>query len=92
MFLYVLLEDIKNDLKLFNNAHIFEPKFILKDTSNGEFWKWISQSHFSFHQLRTEKGFSETFGSKKWVLLKSFKSFLMKTLTSSPNSPKGSHP
>ena len=25
MFLYVLVEDIKNDLKLFNNTHLFEP-------------------------------------------------------------------
>ena len=54
MFLYVLLEDIKNDLELFNIAHIFEPKFNFKDTVNGEFWKWISQSQFSYHPLRTE--------------------------------------
>ena len=25
MFLYVLVEDIKDNLKLFNNTHIFEP-------------------------------------------------------------------
>ena len=49
-----------------------------KDTANSEFRKWISQSQFSYHPLRTEKGFSETFGSKTWVLLNSFKYFLVK--------------
>ena len=30
MFLYVLVEDIKNNLKLFNNTHVFEPNVLEK--------------------------------------------------------------
>ena len=30
MFLYVLVEDIKNDLKLFNNTHTFELNILEK--------------------------------------------------------------
>ena len=29
MFLYVLVEDIKNRIKLFNNTHIFDPYFLV---------------------------------------------------------------
>ena len=45
-------------------------------SSRRQFGKWISQSQFSYQLLRAEKGFSETFCSKTWVLLNSFKSFL----------------
>ena len=34
MFLYLLVEDIKNNLKLFNNTHVFEPN-IWRNTSRG---------------------------------------------------------
>ena len=48
------------------------------------FWKHqghgeISQSQLNYHQLRTEKGFSEIFGTKLRVLLNSFDTFLMST-------------
>ena len=33
MFLYVLVEDIKNRLKLFNNTHIFDPYIQIKNVS-----------------------------------------------------------
>ena len=36
-----------------------------KNAANGEFRKWISQSEFSYHPLRTEKGFSETLCKKR---------------------------
>ena len=60
-------------------------KFKFKDAANGEFQKWISQSQFSYHPLRTEKGFSEIFGSKTWVLLISFNIFLMSTTNTYKN-------
>ena len=44
-----------------------------KDTANGVFQEWISQSQLSYHPLRTEKGFSKIFGHKTWVLLINFK-------------------
>ena len=71
----VLVEDIKANLKLINNTHISEPNILEKPFSvfNTEFQKWISQSQFSYHPLRTEKGFSKTFSLKMWVLLISFK-------------------
>ena len=63
---HMLVEDIKNNLKLFNNTHVFESnrntKF--KDAANGEFQKWISQLQFNYHPLRKEKGFSKIFSSK----------------------------
>ena len=33
MYLYVLVEDIKDNLKLFNNTHIFEPNILEKSFS-----------------------------------------------------------
>ena len=45
--------------------------------SIGEFQKRISQLQFSYHPLRTEKGFSKIFGSNTWVLLNSFESLIL---------------
>ena len=50
--LYVLVEDIKNDLKLFNNTHGFEPNV-------------SAIQQFSYRPLRLDKGFSKIFGSKR---------------------------
>ena len=68
MFLYMLVEYIKNNLKRFNNTHAFEPNISLE----------VDQSvAIQLPSAEDGEDFSKIFGSKTRVL-NSFKLFLKK--------------
>ena len=63
MLWYVLVKDIKDNLKLINNTYVFEPNISVHEKTlsenfwKGEFQRWISQSQIQLPSAEDREKF-----------------------------------